>query len=162
MLCQCSRNEPLSYRAQRRNEQIGGERTWLAAASGESTCRYSMVWGERDNIQQALWSPLTHTGTRILCLTGLNMPDHNYALTYLPARPPATKPPQPSTLPLCPPSPLIYTPPHLLYLTLIHWMYLYIKTLLLMFSHIVLAIYVGLDATATHYRMVLWDGTGRG
>lgn len=94
----------------RRNQQTDRQRTWLAAASGESTCRYGM---DRDNIEQAFWSPLTPTGTRILFLTGLSMPRPQLCPRLRTCWTPNHKKTQPSTLPLCPIPPLT---PHLPYL----------------------------------------------
>lgn len=63
-------------------------------------------------------------------------PDHNYALTYLPARPPTTKNLYACTPPPCPAPPLIYTPLHLLYLNIIHHTYLFLRnTPLYAFTH---------------------------
>lgn len=71
-------------------------------------------YGRGDNIQQALWSPLTPTGTRILRLTGSSMPR-----------------PQ-----LCPPA-LVWAPLHLLYLTMILQTYLLLwNTPLCPFLHV--------------------------
>lgn len=76
---------------------------WLAATSGESTCRYGMdreiTSSSLSDLLSLLRVPASSVWQDWAC------PDHNYALAYLPARPPTTKnptlhpPPVPCTTP---------------------------------------------------------------
>lgn len=83
------------------SRQTDRRRAWLAAASGESTCRYGMdreiTSSSLSDLLSLLLVPASSAWQDRAC------PDHNYALTYLPANHKKT---QPSTLPLCPAPPL--------------------------------------------------------
>ena len=144
-MSRCRRNEPFEFEGAA-EEWAGRQRRgcdWLLPQVSQpaGTVRDG---GGGDNIQQALWSPLSATGTRILHLTGPSMSNHSYAFTYLPARPTTTNtpPPPPPSLSLSPmacttPHPLISTPLHILYSTLGHLTYLtplYTVTHCLMFQ----------------------------
>lgn len=83
MLCWCRRSEPSSLMERRRNGETDRRRAWLAAASGEPTCRYGMdgeITSSRlSDLLSLLLVPASSAWQDPAC------PDHNYAPALQPS-----------------------------------------------------------------------------
>ncbi len=128
VLCQCRRNEPVSWKEEewvdRQTENmIGCCLRWVDLQIWYGTDR-AITSNKLSDLLSLLLVPASFAWQDRAC------PDHNYALTYVPARPPTTKSPALHLPPLSctTPSPLnylIHAPLYFLYSSITYQSYLF-------------------------------------